>query len=280
MNKSKRIIAVSCIGAAINLALFFTKLYIGLSVNSVAIYADALNSLLDCGVFLASIAVYAFLSPKKSDYPFGSGKAEELLEFIISLVILITGAGFAYASFERILYPMPVWYSSVYAAIIAGTAAAKLLLVLFFKAYSQKTSSPVIKGFAADSLLDFFITLCTLLSFTLSERLSFSADGFAGIIISIILIIQGIKSTASAGRRLTGKRDTALCEKVRAILKSEEKVTEIFELECHSYGETKIFTARIKSDCKTADEIYRLTEKIENKVARESDSRIFLTFGG
>lgn len=280
MKNSRQLIAASCIGAGINLILFFIKLYIGLSVNSVAIYADALNSMLDCGICAASAAVFAAFSSKKADYPFGSGKIEELLEFIISVIILITGAGFAYASFERILYPMPVWYSSVYAAVIAATAAVKLLLVFFFKAYGKKTDSPVIKGFSTDSLLDFFITLCTLLSFTLSEHLSFSADGFAGVIISIILIAEGIKSTVSAGRRLTGKRDGNLCARVTEILKAEEKISDIAELECHSYGETRIITAKVKADCETADEIYRLTEKIERVVKRETDSRIYLSFGG
>lgn len=280
MNKTKKIIAASCIGAAVNLILFFTKLYIGLSVNSVAIYADALNSALDCGVFLASAGVYSFFLSGKKNYPFGADKAEELLEFIISVVILIAGAGFAYASAERIMYPVPVWYSSLYAIIIAGTAAVKLLMVLFFKAYGKKTKSPVISGFTTDSTLDFFITLCTLLSFTLSQYLSFSADGIAGIIISIALIVQGVRSTVSAVRRLMGKRDNALCNRIKEILESEENVTEVCELECHSYGETKIFTAKIKTNCETAEEIYRLTEKIENKVSRENNSRIFIMFGG
>lgn len=280
MNNSKRIIAASCIGAAVNLILFFTKLYIGLSVNSVAIYADALNSALDCGVFLASAGVFAFFLSEKKDYPFGAGKAEELLEFIISVVILVAGAGFAYASAERIMYPVPVWYSSLYAAIIAGSAAVKLLMVLFFKAYGKKTKSPVISGFSTDSMLDFFITLCTLVSFTLSQYMSFSADGIAGIVISLALIIQGIRSTVSAVRRLMGKRDCELCNKIKEILKSEEKITEVCELECHSYGETKIFTAKIKTNCETAEEIYRLTEKAEIEVSNGRDFRIYLTFGG
>lgn len=280
MNKQKQVIAVSAFGAAINLILFFTKLYIGLSVNSVAVYADALNSLLDCGICLASTAVMLLFSFKKEDYPFGTGKVDELLEFIISLVIIITGAGFAYASGERILYPMPVWYSAVYAAVIAATAAVKLLLSLFFRAYGKKTDSSVIKGFAADSILDFFITLCTLLSFSLSPHLSFSADGFAGAIISVILIVQGVRLAVSSCRRLTGKRDDTMCLKMKQKLEAEEKITEVCELECHSYGEAKIFTAKIKADCRTAEEIYALTQKIENEVSRESDSRIYLTFGG
>ncbi len=280
MNKQKQIVAVSAFGAAINLILFFTKLYIGLSVNSVAVYADALNSLLDCAVCLASAAVIVLFSYNRDAYPFGTGRADELLEFIISLVIVATGAGFAYASGERILYPMPVWYSAVYAAVIAATAAVKLLLTLFFRAYGKKTDSSVIKGFSADSLLDFFITLCTLFSFTLSPHLSFSADGFAGAIISIILIVQGIRLAVSSCRRLAGKRDNALCLEMKQKLEAEEKITSVCELECHSYGEAKIFTAKIKADCRTAEEIYALTQKIEKEVSREFDSRIYLTFGG
>lgn len=280
MNNRKQIVAVSAFGAAINLILFFTKLYIGLSVNSVAVYADALNSLLDCAVCTASTAVMLLFSSKKENYPFGTGRVDELLEFIIALVIIITGAGFAYASGERILYPVPVWYSTVYAAVIAATAAVKLLLALFFKTFGKKTGSSVIKSFSTDSLLDFFITFCTLLSFSLSKHLSFSADGFAGAIISIILIIQGIRLAVSSCRRLVGKRDEALCLKIKHLVESHEKITEVCELECHSYGEMKVFTAKVKTDCLASAEIYTLTQKIESEVSAEYGSRIYLTFGG
>lgn len=279
MNKQKQITAVTAIGAAINLALFFIKLYIGLSVNSVAVYADAINNLFDSLTCLACAAVFAAFSKKKADYPYGSGKAEELMEFIISVFILAAGFGFAYASLERILYPIPVWHSTVYSSVIAVTAGIKLLLFFMFRAYSKKKLSPVIDGFVSDSLLDFMITLCTFVSLLLGEHLNFSADGFAGVIIGVILTVHGIRSALSSAVRLIGKRDIGLCDKVTEILESFDEIIAVAELENHSYGNTKIITAKVKADCKTAEEIFSLTKKAEEKVERELNVRIYLGFG-
>ena len=140
-NIKKRIIAVS-IGAGVNLLLFFVKLYIGLSSNSVAIYADSLNSLTDSAVCIAAAIGFKLSGEKPcSKYPFGKGRAEELTELIISAVILVSGCAFFYISFERILYPVPVWYSSVYATVIAATAAVKLALSFYFSKISKKFNS-------------------------------------------------------------------------------------------------------------------------------------------
>ena len=278
---SKKRIAVAAVGAGVNLMLFFIKLYIGLSANSIAIYADSLNSLADSAVCIAAILGFLLLSSKVSKkYPFGTGKAEELLDLLISAVILFTGCAFAYISFERLLYPVPIWFSALYAIIIASTAAVKLGLVFFFKTISKKLGTNSINGIATDSLLDFFITLCTLISFTLTPCIGYSLDGIAGIIISIILIIQGIKMTVAACGSLIGKRDGKTCEKARKILESHSEIESVLDIQCHSYGETKIFTACIKVNCQTAEQITLLTQQLKDEAADSMNSQIYLSFGG
>lgn len=270
-SSKNRIFAVSA-GAAVNLLLFFIKLYIGLSVNSVAIYTDALNSLADCAVCIAAAIGFYLISSKPSQkYPFGTGRNEDLLNLLIASVIAVTGFAFAYTSLERLMYPVPVWYSSLYAVIIAATAAIKLMLVFFFRAISKKHGSQTVKGIETDSLLDFFITLCTLISFTLSEKVSFSLDGAAGIIISLILIIQGIKTAVSVCRKIAGRRDDELCEKAKAFIK--ENGIECIDIQCHEYGDIKVFTADINAE---TEEALLLSQKFE----REMNCKLYLKFGG
>lgn len=276
----KRIIAVAA-GAAVNLLLFFVKLYIGLSTNSVAIYADSLNSMTDCAVCIAVIIGFCLSSSKKSgDYPFGKGRAEELTELLISAVILISGGVFAYISFEKIMYPVPVWYSSLYAVIIAVTAAVKLGLSFFFSKASAKLGSDAIKAISTDSKLDFFITLCTLISFTLSSVASFSVDGIAGMIISIVLIAEGIKSSWAALEKILGKRNGGICDKAKAVIESDASVKCVEEIQYHSYGEKGVFTAEIKTDCATAQELEMLGERLQKSVKDKFGAEIYLKFGG
>lgn len=278
-SSSKSRILASAIGLTVNLLLFFIKLYIGLSVNSVAIYTDALNSLADSAVCITVITGFYLISSKASKkYPFGTGKAEDLLSLVISAVIVVTGSAFAFISLERLMYPMPVWFSSLYAVIIAATAAVKLLLALFFKTVSKKQNSHAIKGIATDSILDFFITLCTLISFTLSEKVNFSVDGVAGMIISVVLIAQGIKMTVDVCRKITGRRDDIICEKAKTLLEEDGYIV-INQIQCHSYGDKKIFTADVSANCETAAEIADISQKLKEKLNKEFQSELYLNFG-
>lgn len=268
LSTKNKIIAVS-IGASVNLLLFFIKLYVGLSTNSIAIYADALNSITDGGVCLIAAIGFALARTKTDEkYPFGLGKSEELLDFIISVVILITGGVFAYVSLERIFYPIPVWYSELYAVIVAATAAVKLLLALFFRFLTKKSDTGVLKGLSADSTLDFFITLCTLVSFTLSAKTNFSVDGFAGIIISILLVIEGIKMTVSATETILGKNNPDECAEIRSVIEADSDVDSVKNINYITFGETKIYTAEIT----VKNGVFHdgLSERLENAVEREN----------
>lgn len=275
----KKTYSYAVIAAAVNIGLFFTKLYIGLSSDSVAIYADSMNNLLDSGVCVAAIIGLMLISRQKSeDYPFGMGKAEDLVEFIISVAITVSGFYFGYVSFERIMYPMPVWFSVQYAVIIGVTAIIKLALALFLR--QNKNGGGIIRGIATDSLMDFFITLCSLVSFTLSSRIGYSADGVAGVIISIIMTVQGIKALTASCTALTGKNDADICNKAKNIIGKEPSVSKIISVNYHKYGQTGVFTANIETDCKTAEEINELSRELGEIFDSEFSSEIYLSFGG
>lgn len=268
-----KIIAVS-VGAGVNLLLFIVKLYIGLSTNSIAIYADALGSVADCAVCVAAIVGFFVLNAGKSEsFPFGLGKIEDLLNLIISAVILITGGAFVYISLERLLYPVPVWYSQLYSALIAATAAIKLALAFFFKYEFKKTNAPTIKNLQTDSMLDFFITLCSLVSFTLSAKTEFSVDGLAGIIIGVILAAEGLKMTVSSAAQILGKNDIAECEKIKEMIEADGAVDAVHSVQCHKYGEISVFTAEISASGEIAQLSQRLNSVNEN-------IKIYLRTGG
>lgn len=275
-NHSKKIIAAG-IGSAINLVLFIVKLYVGLSVNSVAIYTDSLNSLADCAVCIAAaVSFCVFKTEATEKYPFGKGRGEDLMNLAVSAVIVVTGCAFLFISLERLMYPVPVWYSSVYAAVIAATAAVKLFLSLFFRKAARSEKNLTLKGISADSALDFFITLCTFISFTLSHRINFSLDGIAGMLISVILVVQGIRMTVSVCRKIIGSRNSGLCEKAKSIMESDSEVTQVASVECHTYGDSKIFNAEIFANCLTTDDMAILTQRLEEKIKDEMQSQLYI----
>ncbi len=108
------------------------------------------------------------------------------------------GLSFAYSSLERFMYPTPIWFSVKFAFMIAVTALGKLLLFVFYGIQSKKNDSSVIKVMKADSMLDFFITLTTLASFTLTRYTEFAVDAVFGLLISIFITAGAIKMLKGA----------------------------------------------------------------------------------
>ena len=266
----KKCLFVCCTGAAVNLILFLIKLYIGLSSNSISIYADSLNNAADTAVCAALCLGFGLIDTQRTEkYPFGKGKTEELMSFLISAVVLFTGAAFFYISLEKVFYPVPIWYSTFYAYIIAATAAVKLALFVFFNSESKKLGSDVIKGLRTDSLLDFFITLCTLISFTLTEYTGICVDGFGGLIISAILTVEGFKSLKDSWSMIIGRRDSEKCEKAKTIFDRYTSIT-LYAIECHSYGTVSVYTA--STDGIDSESLI----KIQNDFSNELNAEIFV----
>ena len=261
-------------GCAVNLALFFVKLYIGLSTNSISVYADSLNNALDSAGCFAALAGIALIAKKKSPaYPYGFGRAQNITDFLISLGVILTGFYFGYISLERLMYPVPVWFSVKYAVILAVTAGVKILLGLFFRIGASRIESGTLRAMSYDSFLDFFITLSTVISMTLSEKAGYSIDGVTGILIAVILTAQGIRLLKDVCSVILGKKDESRCSAVMKII--EEEGLKAQRVDCHLYGEKAVFTADVLS----GEGFYEKSLIIKSKIQNEMQSEIYFRFG-
>lgn len=201
--KSKYITFGTALAFIANFLLFAIKLYIGLSANSISIYSDAVNNLFDSlSGLLSFICLRVLLKGATLSSKGIIKKSEELLSFIVSVAVGITGFSFAYSSAERLMYPTPVWYEKKYLYILCATAAFKLILHFIFRYLYKKSDSTLLKAISLDSVLDFFITGVTVLSLVLSSSGKYSIDAFCGIGISVFLIISAVKMIVSAVKKL------------------------------------------------------------------------------
>ena len=185
--------------------LFFTKLYIGLGANSISIYSDGINNLFDCLSAIISLLCLGFLASRKdiSSKSYIS-KTEDLLTFIISVIIGFTGFYFAYSSLERLMYPTTVSYRTKYLYILIATAVAKLIMFAVLKALNQKGKSDILRVMSVDCILDFFITSVTVMTLLISTYGTYAADAICGIVISIVITVSAVKTMLSSCRKLVG----------------------------------------------------------------------------
>ena len=198
--------------------------------------ADALSCLVTLGFFALTLRLGARIQP---GIPV---KGEQLLSFLLSVVVAIVGVSFAWSSLERLMYPTPVWFSVKYFCIVLMTALAKLGMFFFYRAFARKTQSDVLRVLQADSLMDCFITTATLLSFTLTRYLSFAVDAIFGLAISVFLFVGAAKLMTSHLRALLClvKKETRL--QVETILSSCEELANYEKIQ-YDIGKSGAITA-------------------------------------
>ena len=215
MNKNKTVLLACGIGFSANFILFAVKLYVGLRSNSISIFSDSVNNLLDSLSGLISlVSLYIILFRNKS----AANKGEQLFSFLISLTVMGAGIYFAYCSVERFMYPTRIWFSYTYVIILCGTALAKIIMYLLFRRMADKSGSSVVAVMKTDCILDFFITSITVLSLFLSQYGSFSFDALFGLIISAIIIVSAFRIIISGGKELINYVSPGDKEKIESII--------------------------------------------------------------
>ena len=231
MSEKKSVLPVFAAAFGCNLVLFGVKLYVGLSSNSICIWSDAINNLFDSlSCLLSFFCLMAAQAAGRGGARRVQTKAEQLLSFVLSVVVAFVGAAFAYHSLERLLYPTPVWFLMRYFYIVLATAIAKLGMFFFFRACNKTRGHTVLHVMQADSLLDCFITAGTLISFTLTRYLSFAVDAVFGLVISAVIVVQALRMIGSSVRAVLDvvpKADREFVEKCIFSLKGIEKIEEI-----------------------------------------------------
>lgn len=131
-------------------------------------------------------------------------RAEELLSLALSVLVLISGAYFAYTSLERLMYPTPIWFSMKYLSVLIATALFKLIMFFVYRLMNKRAQSQTVKVMTWDCMLDFCITAVTVVSLAISARGSFSFDALCGLAISAVIITGAFRMLADKLRRLSG----------------------------------------------------------------------------
>ena len=188
----------STTGIIMNIILSVFKLIVGILTASVAITADALNNFSDAGASAISLISFKLSAkPADRDHPFGHARIEYIASMIVSFLILLVGAELLMDASKTLLglseASEPV-ISLVSIIILTASILVKLWLALFYRKIGKKINSGVILAASTDSLTDCISTASALASTIIIKYTGFEkTDAIVGILISILIIIAGIK---------------------------------------------------------------------------------------
>lgn len=205
-NSSKNAKRVGVMGIISNLFLLIIKFIVGTLFRSQGLIADALNSFSD--VF-SSIVTYVGgkISEKPADeeHEFGHGKAEFVASFLIGIFMLIISLKTLVDGTTSIIYKQSFEFSYLLIMVPIITIVVKSVLYFYCKYIAKKHNSLLILANSKDHRNDMLLSLGVIIGVVFGYFGYYFVDGIVGVLISIVIIITGIRIVKEAYNVLIDK---------------------------------------------------------------------------
>ena len=230
-------------GIITNALLCAFKLAVGFIGHSVTLIADAVNNLSDAGSSVVTLIGFKLSAmPPDKKHPFGHARYEYITELLVAMVILFIGAVLLKTSIEKCVTPEDVTVN-VYTYVVLGVAIfMKLFQMLIYLDFSKAINSGALKASAADSRNDVIATTVVLISAIVIDVAGVNIDGYAGIAVSLFIIVSSILLLKDAMSPILGEKpDKELVDQIKAKILSYDGVIGMHDLVIHSYGAHQLF---------------------------------------
>ena len=272
--KVKCIRNVSIVGIVFNIFLLIIKIIVGIISNSQAMIADGLNSAGDIFASLMSYIGNKISSrPNDENHPYGHGKAEYIFSFVISAVMIAVSFSMLKSSIISILYSSKLNFSYTLIIVCFVTIITKLLLFIYAKFNYKKVNNILIKASMEDHRNDMLLTTGTLVGIMCSKYGYYFVDGMIGSLISLWILVIGIKLVKSSYEILM---DTDLSldlkENIIQKAKSVENVLHVDSVRAKPTGDKYIVILKISMDGNlTLNESHKIAGAVKEKLLNELD---------
>lgn len=268
-NRQKEIKHSSQIGIGTNLFLFISKFIVSLLSGSVSILSDAFNNLSDCfSSIITMISVYFADKPADKDHPYGHGRSEYIATQFVSFFIIYVGITLLWESSKQIISPKPLEISWWVYGVLILSIYLKGWMWMMNQRIVKKTNSDLIKAVVIDSRNDVIASCLLLLAMSLQPHTSLPIDGFFGLVLSVIILIQGIAVLRNSMSKLLGKKisDDMIAE-IDKIINRHPDVLGYHNFKGHDYGPNHIHVS-IDLELPDATELNK-AHKIVDSIERE-----------
>ena len=269
ISKKTGIVSTVC-GVVANLVLSILKFFIAVATNSVIIFYDAINNLLDTFSSITGAIGFSVRDNKPTkNFPYGFGRIESLISFVISFITMAFAVMFMYHSVERIVYPLPVFFGWVYFGLLCLTTFIKICMGLFYYILYKKNNSDIMLSLTQDNILDSVISGSTVVCYGLTIVNDTMIDAVFALIIGIVIFVFAVINFIQQIKALLGSSLNIDINKVRDELIKEEIFKSIDKIRLSDFGKDNV-------------ELYVLGEMNENKgqdlkdFAKEKNIKIYM----
>lgn len=227
----------------ISLTLIIFKIIFAISTNSLALQADAFDTITDIVTYITAFIGILFTKKKPNEkFPYGYYKIENIISLIISIFIFITAFNIILQAFSdiinfirgnsRVVHFQPYIFLFLIISFIIS-----IILVLYLKLISKKTGSPIIESEANEKLYDIFISLSVLIGFIGVLFNWYILDSIIGLIIAGFIIKGGYEIFKESTKTLL---DAVIDFEERTelynLIEQIQEIKKIDNMEIRSYG--------------------------------------------
>ncbi len=263
------------VGILVNVLLSIVKLIAGFISGSLAVMADALNNLSDAGSAVITIVSFKISTkPADREHPFGHARIEYIASMIVSFLILLVGFEMIVDSINALTGGGKINEMSTLTLIMLSAAIVmKLWLAIFYRKIGKKIDSGTVRAAAQDSLFDAISTSGVLISAIIIKFTEWVIlDAIVGIIISIMIIIAGIRILNETKNNLLGEAPIAeTVAQIKTIVERFPEIIGMHDLLVHNYGPGRSI-ASFHAEVDGRGDIYLLhdvIDRVEKEIKNE-----------
>ena len=272
MEEAKAAKKVGIIGIICNFILLILKFVIGIISKSQGLLADAVNSFSD--VFSSLVTYIGGIissKPRDEDHEFGHGKAEFVASFLIGIFMTIASIIMLYNALMSIINK-ETFEISIYTILIPIiTIVIKLMMYIYCNKKGKEYNSLLISVNAKDHRNDLIISTGVLVGMLFGYYGYYFVDGIVGMLISLFIIITGIRITYEAYDVLIDKCiDIDLYNEIKEDLEKIDGVRHIDNILSKPTGSHHILIVKISVD---PEMTVRESHKIAGKIRYEFNKR-------
>jgi cation diffusion facilitator family transporter len=241
-------------GIIVNLFLFIAKYYVGVLTGSIAIIADAWDTLADIVTSILSIVGLKLSNRKPSkNHPFGYGRIEQISALVIAFILGIVGYEIGRDSIGRFLNHQVVVYNSTAMIITASSILFKELLAQFNFWGFRRTNLLTLKASAWNYRGDALTSIIVLSGIFLQKYIPM-IDAYLGMIISLMIFYSVFEVAKDIVNRMIGEKvPEKLIDQVEELSKKHYKCSlELHNFKLHNYGHHTELTFHIKVEKTTS----------------------------
>ncbi|MBE5905426.1 MAG: cation transporter [Lachnospiraceae bacterium] len=232
----------SILGIFWNLFLFVGKYTAGMLSGSIAIVADAMNSLSDAGSSIITLVGFKYAGRKPDpDHPFGHGRVEYVSGLIVSFLVLLMGFELFKESIGKIRNPQPVDSSPLIWGILLAGILVKCYMAYYNRAIGNKIQSAAMRATATDSFSDAVSTGVVFVCTMFANVTKVNLDGWCGLFVAGLVLYAGFGAVKETMDPLLGQPPTKeFVDAIYEIVLNRDGILGMHDLVVHDYGPGRV----------------------------------------